>query len=176
MAGQGATVTMRGEPVTLEGRPPEVGDKAPDFTATGNDMSQKRLSDWSGKTILLTSVPSLDTSVCSTETRTFNERAAALDGVEVVTVSMDLPFAQKRWCAAHGIENVTTVSDYNQRDFSRKYGLRMNGNGLLARAVFVVGPDGTIAYRQIVPEVTQEPNYDAALKAAQEAGAASAAH
>lgn len=176
MAGQSATqnaaaaVTMRGEPVTLEGRPPAVGDKAPNFTATANDMSRKQLSDWAGKTVLLSSVPSLDTPVCDAETRSFNERAAEFNGaVHVVTISMDLPFAQKRWCAANGIGSVTTLSDFNQRDFAKKYGLRMSETGLLARAVFVIAPDGTIMYREIVPEVTTEPNYDAAIKAAEEA-------
>ncbi len=170
MAGQSASVTMRGEPVTLGGKPPAVGEKAPDFTAVSQDMSPKRLSDYKGKTVVLTAVPSLDTAVCDVETKKFNERAGEFNGsVEFVTVSMDLPFAQKRWCGANGVKNVTTLSDFKQHDFARKYGLRMEENGLLARTVYVIGPDGTITYREIVPEVTKEPNYEAAIEAARDA-------
>lgn len=160
-------VTFRGNPVTLEGRQPEVGDTAPDFTAIANDMSEKRLSDYKGKTILLVTVPSLDTPVCDTETRKFNERAAQLPGDAVVlTISMDLPFAQKRWCAAAGVDNVVTLSDFKDRQVGAAYGTRLHELGLLARTVWVIDPGGTIRYREIVAEQTEEPDYDAALAAA----------
>lgn len=161
-------VTIRGKPVTLEGDSPEVGQSAPDFVAVANDMTEKRLSDYDG-TVILVTTPSLDTSVCDVQTRTFNERVADLAGVTVLTVSMDLPFAQKRWCAAAGVENVETLSDYKRRDVAAKYGVLVRETGLLARTVWVIGPDGVIRYRQIVPEGTSEPDYDAALAAAQEA-------
>lgn len=163
-------VTMRGNPVTLEGQSPEVGQPAPDVVLVANDMSEKRLRDYRGKTVILSTVPSLDTPVCDKETRTFNERAAALpDDVVVLTVSMDLPFAQKRWCGANGIESVVTLSDFRDRDLAEKYGLRIRETGLLARTVWVIDPDGVIRYREIVPEVASEPDYEAALAAAQEA-------
>jgi thiol peroxidase len=160
-------VMFRGNPVTLEGSQPKVGDTAPDFIAVANDMSDKRLSDFRGKTVLLTTVPSLDTPVCDTEMRTFNERAASLPGdTVVVTVSMDLPFAQKRWCGAAGVEDVITLSDYKYREVAENYGIRLSELGLLARAVWVIGPDGVIRYRELVAEQTHEPDYDAALAAA----------
>jgi thiol peroxidase len=165
----GRTVTMRGKPVALEGQAVRKGQKAPDFTATGLDMADKRLADFRGKTVILSTVPSLDTPVCDLETRTFNQRASEIPDAVIVTVSMDLPFAQKRWCGAHGIQNVVTLSDYNHRDVGEKFGVRMSGNALLARAIFVIDPEGTIAYQQIVPEVAQEPDYDAAIAAAKEA-------
>lgn len=171
-----ALVTMKGTPVTLEGTSPApaVGDSAPDFAAVANDLSEKHLSDFRGKVVILSTVPSLDTKVCDAETRTFNERASALgDNVVVLTVSMDLPFAQKRWCAAAGIDRVITLSDSKLRQVSDRYALRIREHGLLARAVTVIDPRGIIRYQQIVPEVATEPNYDAAISAA--TGAARAA-
>ena len=160
-------VTMRGKPLTLEGEGVRVGQPAPDFVVIANDMSEKRLADYRGKTVILATVPSLDTSVCSTETRTFNERAAGLgDDVVVLTISMDLPMAQARWCGAHGIDNVQTLSDYRHWSFSRAFGLRMRENGLLARAVYVIDPEGVIRYEEIVPDLGAEPAYDAVLAAA----------
>lgn len=169
-------VTMKGKPVTLEGASsaPLVGDSAPDFAAVATDLSEKHLSDFRGKVVILSTVPSLDTPVCDAETRAFNERAAALgDNVVVLTVSMDLPFAQKRWCAAAGIDRVITLSDSKLRQVGDRYALRIREHGLLARAVTVIDPRGIIRYQQIVPEIATEPNYDAAISAA--TGAARAA-
>jgi thioredoxin-dependent peroxiredoxin len=163
-------VTMKGNPVTLTGSPVEVGQEAPDFAAVGTDMKPHRLSDERGKVVILSAVPSLDTAVCDVETRTFNEKAAALgDDIVILTVSMDLPFAQKRWCGTHGIDRVVTISDFKDREFGSRYGLSIAENGLLTRAVLVIDPDGVIKYQQIVPEVAEEPDYDAAIAAAKAA-------
>lgn len=168
-AGGGARVTMRGNAVTLAGEVPKAGDKAPPFTAVANDLSTYTFAPGSSVWII-SSVPSVDTPVCSAQTRRFNEEAARLgDGVKVLTISMDLPFAQKRWCGAEGITNVQTVSDFRDRAFGRNYGMRIQENGLLARGVFVVGKDGRITYAQLVPEITQEPDYAPILAAAREA-------
>ena len=129
-------------------------------------MTTARLSDFAGKTVLLSCVPSLDTKVCDLETRRFNEEAAGLPGVTVLTVSMDLPFAQARWCGAHDIKNVTTLSDYKTHDFALAYGVLIREMGLLARTVFVIAPDGKITYIERVADITHEPDYDSALKAA----------
>jgi thiol peroxidase len=163
-------ITFKGDPLTLTGQEKNVGETAPDFVAVGNDLSPVKLADFKGKTVIISSVPSLDTSVCATQTRKFNEQAGSKDDVVVLTVSMDLPFAQKRWCGAEGIENVVTVSDHRDADFGQKYGLLIKELRLLARAVFVVDPEGKITYRQIVDEMTNEPDYDAALAAADAAG------
>lgn len=161
-------VTARGKPLTLVGHPVKVGDPAPDFAAVANDMTEKHLSDYHGKTVILSTVPSLETAVCDKETRTFNEKAAALPGdIVILTVSMDLPFTQKKWCGAAGIDKVITLSDSKLRQVGDLYGLRVQETGLLARAVTVIGPDGVIRYQQIVAEITTEPDYDAALAAAQ---------
>lgn len=158
-------VTLRGEPVTLLGEPVEVGDTAPDFVAVAQDMSEKRLSDFSGKHVVLSVVPSVDTKVCAAQTRAFNQKAAALgDDVVILTISMDLPMAQQRFCAAEGIDRVVMLSDYRYWDFAETYGQRIKENGLLARAIYVIDPDGTVVYRQIVPELTDEPDYEAALR------------
>lgn len=163
-------VTLRGKPMTLLGEPVEVGDTAPDFVAVKQDMTEIKLSDFGGKTIVLSVVPSVDTKVCAMQTRAFNEKAAALgEDIVILTISMDLPMAQKRFCAAEGIEQVTTLSDYRYWDFANKYGHRIKENGLLARAIYVIGPDGVIKYKQLVPELTTEPDYDAAIKAADQA-------
>jgi len=160
------TVTIKGKPFPLEGELPKIGEKAPEFTATANDMSPFPLSSLKGKTVILSAVHSLDTGVCDVETRRFNKEAAALGpDVSVVTVSMDLPFAQKRWCGAAGIDRVVTVSDYNQADFGKKYGVLIAPLRLLARAIFVVDSKGILRYAQLVPEVGQEPDYNAVLAA-----------
>jgi thiol peroxidase len=162
-------VTMKGKPVTLLGPAVKIGQKAPDFEVVANDMSKVKLSSFAGKTIIIASVPSLDTAVCDTETRKFNEKAAGLGGdVVVLTISMDLPFAQKRWCGAAGIKNVQTLSDYRDASFGRAYGVLIKDLRLLARAVFVVDKKSVIRYEQIVPEIATEPDYDAALKAVKE--------
>ena len=169
MQEQENAITMKGNPLTLLGAPVQVGQPAPDFTVAANDLSPAKLSDYKGKTIVIASVPSLDTSVCDTETRKFNERAADLgDEVVILTISMDLPFAQKRWCGAAGVDQVVTLSDYQQADFGIKYGLLIKDLRLLARAVVVVDKTGVIRYVQVVPEVAQEPDYEAVLKVVKE--------
>lgn len=162
-------ITMKGNPLTLLGTPVQTGQTAPDFTVVANDLSPVSLSDYRGKTVIIASVPSLDTSVCDAETRRFNEEAAKLgDNVVVLTISMDLPFAQARWCGAAGIDRVVTLSDYQQADFGTKYGLLIKGLRLLARQVTVVDAAGVIRHVQLVPEVAQEPDYAAVLKAVQD--------
>ncbi len=166
MSQQVYTVTFKGGPLTLVGKQPEVGAKAPDFKLAANDLSIKTLADFAGKTLVISAVPSLDTPVCDLETRTFNEKATALGpDVQVLTVSMDLPFAQARWCGAHGIKNVITLSDYRGGSFGESYGVLIKELHLLTRAVYVVDKHGVVRYRQIVPEVTHEPNYDEVLAA-----------
>ena len=165
-----AQVTLRGNAVTLGGNEIKPGADAPDFTATDNGLQPVKLSAARGKVIILSAVPSLDTPVCDTETKRFNEEAGKLGGdVEVWTVSMDLPFAQKRWCAAAGIDQVIPVSDHRAASFGRSYGVLISGgplDRLLARAVFVVGPDNKVKYAEYVGEVAEQPNYEAALAAA----------
>jgi len=165
---QGA-VTLRGNPMTLVGPEIKVGDKAPDVTVIGNDMKPVKLSETAGKVRILASVPSLDTPVCDAETRRFNEEAANLPGVEILTVSMDLPMAQSRWCGAAGVKNVRTLSDYRERAFGPAFGVLMKENQLDARAVFVLDKDNTVRYVEYVKEVADHPNYDAALAAAKKA-------
>jgi thiol peroxidase len=144
----------------------KVGDKAPDFVALDNDLKETRLSDYKEKVVVLSAVPSLDTSVCSIETTRFNAEAGKLgDKVKILTISMDLPFAQKRWCAAEGVRNVQTLSDHRDADFGTRYGALMKETRLLARIVFVVDKEGVIRYIQIVPEVSKEPNYDEVIEA-----------
>lgn len=164
-------VTMRGKPVTLLGDPPEVGDRAPAFTAVANDMSPYQFNPTGdNKVYILSAVPSVDTPTCSKQTQRFNQEAAGLGpDVQIVTVSMDLPFAQKRWCGAEGVQNLQTVSDFRDRAFGRAYGVQIKESGLLARSVWVVGKDGTIKYAQIVPELSKEPDYAPVLAAAREA-------
>ena len=162
-------VTMKGKPVTLVGQAVKVGQKAPDFEVTANDLSPVKLSSFAGKVCIIASVPSLDTSVCDLETRKFNEKAAQLGGdVVVLTISMDLPFAQKRWCGAAGIKNVQTLSDYRDASFGNTYGVLIKDLRLLARAVFVVDKKGVVRYLQIVPEIATEPDYDAVIKVVKE--------
>ena len=164
------TVTMKGKPVSLTSQAVNVGDQAPDFVAVDTDLKEVHLSDYRGKVVLLLSVPSLDTSVCSLETRRFNEAATGLgNDVAVLVVSMDLPFAQKRWCGAEGVKAVRTLSDHRQASFGQGYGVLIGDLRLLARAVFVVGRDGKVRYKQLVGEVSSEPDYDAALEAVGEA-------
>jgi len=163
-------VTMRGNPVVLLGNEIKVGDKAPDFVVVANDLKPVSLSDYGGKICIISSVPSLDTPICEASTKRFNEEAARLGpDVAILTISMDLPFAQKRWCAAEGIDRVQLVSDYQDRSFGKNYGLLIDELKLLARAVYVVDANDNVVYREIVPEVTSHPNYDAALDAARSA-------
>lgn len=161
-----ATVTFKGNPVTLVGEPPKVGEKAPDFALTAADLSTRCLSDYQGKIKLISVVGSLDTSTCDAQTRQFNEQAASLgDDVAVLTISMDLPMAQKRWCGAAGIDRVECLSDYKDHSFGKDWGVRVKELGLLARSVFIVDRDDTVRYVQRVPEIAQEPDYDDAMEA-----------
>jgi len=161
-------ITMKGKPLTLAGKEVNVGDKAPDAEVVANDLSEIKLSSYQGKVCIITSVPSLDTSVCDMETRRFNEEAGKLGDVVVLTISMDLPFAQKRWCGAAGVKNVQTLSDYRYSSFGKEYGVLIKELRLLARTVFVVDKAGVVRYVQIVPEIATEPDYDAVLKAAKD--------
>ncbi len=159
-------VTMKGNPLTLVGREVKVGDSAPDFEVTANDLTPFKFSAMGGQTCLIASVPSLDTSVCDLETRRFNEEAARLSpDIRILTISMDLPFAQKRWCGAAGVERVRTYSDHRVASFGLAYGVLIKELRLLARAVFVVDRAGIIRYVELVPELVNEPNYEAVLQA-----------
>ena len=161
-----ATVTIEGNPLTLVGNRPKVGEPAPDFEVLSNDMSAVKLSAFQGKICVICSVPSLDTPVCDTEVRKLNERATSLgDDVVVLVISMDLPFAQQRWCGAAGVKNVQTLSDYRNAEFGSTYGVLIKELRLLARAVFIVDKKGVIRYIETVGELTNEPDYEAALKA-----------
>lgn len=165
-------VTVKGAPVTLVGEEVKVGDRAPDFTVVDNDLNEVRFSSFAGKVVILASVPSLDTPVCDMETRRFNQEAAALgEDVVILTISMDLPFAQKRWCGAAGVTAVKTLSDHREASFGLAYGVLIKELRLLARAIFVVGRDGVVRYVQIVPELSQEPDYEPVLAAARKAAA-----
>jgi thiol peroxidase len=169
-----ATVTFKNDTVcNLAGTELNVGDKAPVVTVVNcNPMLQDEQVGGEGKVQLVVAVPSLDTGVCDAETRRFNTEAASLDGVEVMTVSMDLPFAAARWCGAAGIENIKVCSDFRNRDFANAYGVLLADGplaGVTARVIFVVGKDGKVAYKQVVPEITEEPNYEEALAAARAA-------
>lgn len=164
-----ANVTFKGNPVTLVGTEVKVGDKAPEFTVLGNDLSPVTLESSAGKVRIFSVVPSIDTGVCDAQTRKFNEEAANLDNVEVITVSVDLPFAQKRWCAAAGLENVVTVSDHRDLSFGEAYGVYIKELRLLARSVFVVDSQDKVTYVEYVPESTDHPNYEAAIEAAKAA-------
>jgi thiol peroxidase len=159
-------VTMKGRGLTLLGNEVKAGQKAPDFEVVANDLSTVKFSSFHGKVCIISSVPSLDTSVCDKMTRRFNEEASKLSGdVTVLTISMDLPFAQKRWCGAADIDKVQTLSDYQSASFGMAFGLLIKELRLLARAVFVVDKDGTIKYVQLVKEVAEEPDYQSALEA-----------
>ncbi len=159
-------ITFKGNPFTLLGPELKVGDPAPDFTAVDNGLAPVSLASYSGKIKVISAVPSLDTPVCDMETRRFNQEAASLpDNVAVLTVSLDLPFAQKRWCGAAGIDRVTTLSDYQERSFAQAYGVLIKELKLLSRSIFVIDANNTIRYIQHVPEVTSEPDYAAVLAA-----------
>ena len=159
-------VTFKGASLTLIGPELHAGDRAPDFKLLGNDLSEVSLSSFAGKVLVISCVPSLDTPVCDAQTRRFNQEAAGLGpDVLVLTVSMDLPFAQKRWCGAAGVDNVVTLSDHREAAFGRAYGALIRELRLLARAIFLVDRRGVIRYVQLVSEITQEPDYDAALVA-----------
>jgi len=166
MVERGDAVTFKGSPVTLVGPELKVGDKAPSFKLVGNDLADVESASFEGKVLVLSVVLSLDTPVCNTEIRKFNEKAAGLsEDVRILAVSLDLPFAQARFCGAEGIERVMTASDYKYRTFGEAYGVFIREFGLLARAVFVIDRDGRVIHAQYVREATDEPDYDAVLDA-----------
>lgn len=164
-----ASITFKNNPVTLLGNEVKVGDTAPEFTVLANDMSPVTLADTKGSVRLISVVPSIDTGVCDAQTRRFNEEAANLGNVKVLTISVDLPFAQKRWCGANGIENVQTLSDHRDLSFGEAYGVAIKELRLLARAVFVVDANDKVTYVEYVSEATNHPNYEAAIEAAKAA-------
>jgi thiol peroxidase len=163
---------MRGTPLTLSGPELKPGDKAPDFKLHQRGPEGLRdvtLADYAGKTVILSVAPSLDTPVCELQTKKFNEEAATLPyNVDVLGISMDLPFAQARFCSDKGVHTIQVASDHRDASFGEAYGVLIPDLRLLARAVFVIGTDGTLKYVEIVPEVTEHPNYDAALAVARE--------
>ncbi|MBD5639356.1 thiol peroxidase [Clostridium botulinum] len=158
-------IKFMGNPITLEGNELKVGDIAPDFTAIDNNMKPVSLKDTKGVRILSV-VPSLDTEVCDLETRTFNSKATEIPNVTIYTISMDLPFAQARWCGAHGVDKVITLSDFKDRLVGINYGTYIKELGLLTRAVFVIDSNNKITFVEYVPEVTNQPNFDKVLEAA----------
>ena len=159
-------VTMHGQKLELEGKRPMVGDKAPDFTVVDTDLKEVVFSRLPAKTYVISAVPSLDTPVCDIETRRFSKEADRMGkDVEVLTISMDLPFAQKRWCGAAGVTNVRVLSDHRQASFAKAYGVLIKDLRLLARVVFIVDGDRNIRYVQAVDEITNEPDYGRVLSA-----------
>ena len=168
MEERSAAVSMHGNPLTLIGKELSVGDSAPDLELLDNDLNPIKLSSFQGKICVISSVPSLDTPVCDMETRRFNEAAGQLgDDVVILTVSVDLPFAQKRWCGAAGVENVVTLSDHRDTVFGAAFGVLIKELRLLGRSIFILDRNGIIQYIQNVKELSEEPNYDAVLEAVQ---------
>ena len=158
--------TFKGNPITLIGPEIKPGDKAPDFTVCRNLMTEETLANYKGKVKLISVVPSLDTGVCDQQTRRFNEEAAKLgDNVVVLTISVDLPFAQSRWCGAAGVDKVVTLSDYKYRSFGQAYGVLIKEFQLLMRSIFVIDANDTVQYVEYVKEMTEHPNYEAAIAA-----------
>jgi thiol peroxidase len=166
MVERAQAITLHGNPLTLVGKEIAMGSPGPDATLVDNELNAVKLSDYRGKVVVISSVPSLDTPVCDMQTRRFNSEAANLgDDVSILTVSMDLPFAQSRWCGAAGVEQVITLSDHRDAAFGQAYGLLIKELRLLARAVLVLDREGVVRYYQLVNEVSEEPDYDAALEA-----------
>ena len=166
MQERNGVITFQGNPLTLLGAELKVGDPAPDATVLANDLSPVQLSQYKGKVCVISVVPSLDTPVCDMQTRRFNEEAVNLDdNVAILTMSVDLPFAQARWCGAAGVDKVVTLSDHRDAAFGEAFGLLIKELRLLARAIFVVDKEGTIRYVQLVKEISEEPDYDAVLEA-----------
>ena len=163
-----ATVTLHGDTINTSGELPAVGSDAPDFHLVDGKLNDVHLADYSGKQVILNIVPSLDTPTCAISTKKFNEKAAGRDDFVVLVVSADLPFAQGRFCSAEGIENVATLSMMRTRAFAKDYGVLITDGplaGITARAIVVIGADGKVLYTQLVPEIGDEPDYDAALAA-----------
>lgn len=162
-------ITFKQNPVTLPGNEVKVGEQAPHFTVLSNGLEPKTLQDFEGKVRLISVVPSLDTGVCSDQTKRFSEEAAALgDNVEVLSISCDLPFAQKRWTEINGVDSITTLSDHRDLSFGDAYGLTMQELRLLARSIFVVDENNKVAYVEYVSEGTDHPDYDKAIEAVRE--------
>lgn len=162
-----ATVNFKGNPVKISGNLPQKGGKAPSFSLVKNDLGKTSLDDFRGSKVILNIFPSIDTGVCAASVRHFNQDAANLENTKVLCISRDLPFAQTRFCGAEGLKNVITLSEFGKGDFGTSYGLTMEEGpleGLLARAVVVLDEEGKVIYEELVPEITQEPNYEAALK------------
>lgn len=169
MASSANVVTLHGNPLTLSGSPVNVGDALPNVELIDNDLKPVALSTYRGKVVVLSIVPSLDTPVCDMQTRRFNTEAANLsEDVVILTISMDLPFAQKRWCGAAGVDRVKTLSDHRAAAFGQATGLLIDALRLLARSVLVVDREGVVRYTQLVKEVGEEPNYDTVLSAIKE--------
>ena len=159
-------VTMKGNPLTLLGQPIKVGDKAPDFTVLSTALAPVKLSDTNGKVRIISVVPSIDTPVCDLQTRRFNEEAGKIGGVVVLSISVDLPFALAKYCAAQGIENIQTLSDHKDLDFGLRYGFAIEELRLLSRGIVIVDKEGVVRYTEYVPEISEQPDYDKALEAA----------
>jgi thiol peroxidase len=163
-----AAITLGGNPINTNGELPKVGSKAPDFQLTNQNLSLVSLADFSGTKIVLNIFPSIDTSTCATSVRTFNAKASALENTKVLCISRDLPFAQKRFCGAEGLDNVINLSDFNTGNFGKAYGLEITDGvftGLHARVVIVIDENGIITHIELVPEIDNEPNYESALAA-----------
>lgn len=157
--------TFLGKPVTLVGQQLQIGETAPDFTLTTTDLAQKSLSDFAGKRKVISVIPSIDTGICSTQTRTFNKELSDMEDTVVITVSADLPFAQARWCGVEGLERAVMMSDYYDNTFGKTYGLLMKEWHLLARAVLILDEDNKLVYAEYLENVNSEPNYQAAIEA-----------
>lgn len=166
--GVNMNITFQGNPITLIDKEVKVGDKAPNFTLTNSDLQPITLDNTSGVRIFVV-VPSIDTGVCDLEVQTFNQKAGEVPGVHIYTISMDLPFAQLRWCGAKSVKALTMLSDYKDHSFGHNYGSYIKELGLLTRAVFVIDSSNTITYVEYVPEVTEQPNFEEVIKAAKEA-------
>ncbi len=163
-----ATVTLRGNPVNVGGNFPKTGDSAPDFKLTAGDLSDVSLASYAGKRKVLNIVPSLDTPTCAKSTRVFNEKASAMNNTVVLVIAADLPFAMSRFCGAEGLKDVVTLSTFRSKDFHTKYGVDIADGplrGLTARGVVVLDENNKVTHAELVPEIAQEPNYDAALAA-----------
>lgn len=156
-------ITFQGNPVTLIGHEVKVGEAAPNFIVLSNSLEEVTLEEFSGKRKLINVVPSLDTEVCALQTKRFNEEVEALDDVSVLTISMDLPFAQGRWCGAEGIDNIEFFSDHREASFGKNYGVLIDELRLLARSIFVIDEDNRVTYVEYVSEVTNHPDYEAVL-------------
>lgn len=161
-----ATITLKGNTIHTLGNLPQIGQQAPDFTLVKNDLSTTQLSDYQGQKVVLNIFPSIDTGVCATSVRKFNEEAASLQNTKVLCISKDLPFAQARFCAAEGIENVENLSDFRTGSFGKDFGIEIIDGplaGLHARAVVVLDETGKVTYTELVPEISQEPDYQSAI-------------